>query len=268
LLAILPFVHTLDFLSEYADVFSDLPSSRLQNNTVASQGWYEYEDNTISNHWLNWATSRYDDEILRYGIAMRLNLLKTPATQYRDHGYESRCPFCPEPSPDMKLIMKRHNRIGSAVLKGIKEGRAHVEVWEARRVNQYLAAFADKTGVKSPDLMYDSAYVKRGKKTKVINLCEITSPWPWLNSMETSYNEKVEKYAELRTRLEQEFPEVEVRQHTIVVSPTGCILKQSKRSWRVLRPCPVTGLPRISGILWMSRFGRRMSTINHLSNTS
>jgi hypothetical protein len=49
--------------------------------------------------------------------------------------------------------------------------------------------------------MYDSAFVKRGKKTKVINLCEITSPW--LNSMKESDTKKVEKYAALRTQMEQ-----------------------------------------------------------------
>jgi hypothetical protein len=135
--------------------------------------------------------------------------------------------------------MERHNRIGSAVLKAIKEGRSHVEVWEDKMANQYLSSFAHRLGVKRPDLMYDSAFVKRGKKTKVINLCEITSPWPWLNSMQESYNHKVEKYVELRTQLQQNYPEVEIRQHTIVVSPTGCMLKQSQKEFAA-----ATALPR------------------------
>jgi hypothetical protein len=34
-------------------------------------------------------------------------------------------------------IMERHNRMGSAILKAIKEGRTHVTLWEDKRVNQY-----------------------------------------------------------------------------------------------------------------------------------
>jgi hypothetical protein len=153
----------------------------FKNSVQTSQGWWEYEDNTVSNHWLNWTTSRYDDEMLRHGIEMRLGMLKTPANQFRDHGRESRCPFGGEPNPNLKhimtkcqhhgatLIMERHNRIGSAVLKGIKEGRPNVEVWEDMRVNEYLRIFAHPTGVKRPDLMSDSVYVKRGRKGMVIN---------------------------------------------------------------------------------------------------
>jgi hypothetical protein len=114
-----------------------------------------------------------------------------------------------------------------------------VDVCEDKRVNQYLSTFTHRSGVKRPDLMYDSAHVKKGQKTKVINLCEITSPWPWLKSIEESYSKKVEKYAELRSKLEQEFPEVEVRKRTIVVCPTGCILSQPQKEF----PAP-PALPR------------------------
>jgi hypothetical protein len=89
--------------------------------------------------------------------------------------------------------MERHNRTGGAVLKAIKEGRTHVEVWEDKRANQHHRLFAHPTGVKRPDLMCGSAFVKKRKKTRVINLCEITSPCPWLRSVDESYSKKVEK---------------------------------------------------------------------------
>jgi hypothetical protein len=228
----------------------------LQELKQASQGWWEDEDNTISRHRKDRdATTRYFRSAYPCALEL-LQELKTLATQFRDRGFEGYCPFCPELNPDMKhimcrcnhhgatLIMERHNRIGSAVLKAIKEGRSHVEVWEDKRVNQYPSTFAHRSGVKRPDLMYDSAYVKKGKKKKVINLCEITSPWPWIKSMEESHSEKVKKYAELRTHLEQEFPEVEVTQRTIAVSPTGCRLRKSQKEFaaatapRGNRPAP------------------------------
>jgi hypothetical protein len=110
---------------------------------------------------------------------MRLNLLETPANQVKDRGHESRCPFRHEPNQSLKhimakcqhhvamMIMEGHNQIGSAVFRAIKEGTAHVEVWEDKRVNHYLRMFAHRTGVTRPDLMYEPEFVKRGKKMKV-----------------------------------------------------------------------------------------------------
>jgi hypothetical protein len=110
------------------------------NSVQAWQGWCKYEDNFISSHWLNSTTSRYDNGILGFGIAMRLSLLKTAVTPFRDHDHESRCPFCTEPNPSMKhimrqcrnhgqmLLMERYNRIRSGVSKAIREDRPDVTV--------------------------------------------------------------------------------------------------------------------------------------------
>jgi hypothetical protein len=58
-------------------------------------------------------------------------------------------------------------------------------------------------------------------------------------SMEVSHGKKVQKYGELRKSLEQEHPGIGVRQYTLVVSPTGYILKQYQKEFTA-----ATALPR------------------------
>jgi hypothetical protein len=101
----------------------------------ASRGWWELDDNSASNHFLNWAISKYDDAILKFAIGIRLNQLRTPRTVKRDRDREIQCCWCNDMNPDMSHIMcncregngwtyinKRHRVICDAVAPAVREG--------------------------------------------------------------------------------------------------------------------------------------------------
>jgi hypothetical protein len=41
------------------------------NKVMASHGWHELHDNPASNHFLNWAISKYDDPVLQFVVGIR-----------------------------------------------------------------------------------------------------------------------------------------------------------------------------------------------------
>jgi hypothetical protein len=110
-------------------------SNAFREKIIASCGFHDLEDNPASNHFLNWAISKYDDAILRFAVGIRLNMLKTPRTVHRDGEREIQCCWCKEINPDMAHIMcncrngkgwhymnKRHRAIVDAVAAAIRKG--------------------------------------------------------------------------------------------------------------------------------------------------
>jgi hypothetical protein len=50
------------------NVMRRLHAIAFNMKVMCSRGWYDLEDNPVSNHFLNWATSNYDDALLKFAI--------------------------------------------------------------------------------------------------------------------------------------------------------------------------------------------------------
>jgi hypothetical protein len=211
-------------------------------------------DNPVSNHFLNWAISKYDDAILKFAIGIRLNTLKTPRTTKRDSSRDIQCCWCDELNPDMAHIMcncrqkgwsfinKRHRAIVDAVKSAIRKGYPGVRIADDECVGRLCAEMTDEEGaLKRPDLMYETFITKKGKTKKIFNMTEITSPWSWKDSLQEAYNKKVRKYETVRAAFQSKHPDIydEVRLNIIVVSPSGVFPMQSQKDFAV-----ATGLKR------------------------
>jgi hypothetical protein len=149
---------------------------------MASKRWHELEDNPASNHFLNWATSKYDDAILKFAIGIRLNTLKTPATLKTDRAEDIQCCWCSKKNVDMAHIMTncRERNGRDAVKSAIQEGIEGVHIQDDVRVARICASITDEEGaLKRPDLMYESLFHKKNETLKIYDLTEITSLWAW-----------------------------------------------------------------------------------------
>jgi hypothetical protein len=152
----------------------------------ASRGFHYLDDNPASNHFMNWATSKYDDAVLKFAIGIRLNMLKTPRTVHRDGDRDIQCCWCGEMNPDMAHIMcnckgngrgwhfmkKRHEAIVQAVEKAIRKGHGgKVNIREDDTIKSICSSITDgQGGLKRPDLMYESFVTKRGVTKKIFNM--------------------------------------------------------------------------------------------------
>jgi hypothetical protein len=140
----------------HADIFRE--------RNISAVGFHYLLDNPASNHFLNWATSKYDDAVLRFAIGIRLNMLKTPRTVHRDGDRDIRCCWCDEMNPDMAHIMcnckkgrgwnfmnRRQRAIVDAVAKAIRKGHGgKVNIRDDVTLNSLCAAIdTDHGGLKS-----------------------------------------------------------------------------------------------------------------------
>jgi hypothetical protein len=215
---------------------------------MASKGWWELTDNPASNHFMNWAVSKYDDAILKFAVGIRLNMLKTPRATRRDGCRDIQCCWCNEQNPDMAHIMyncragkvwtymnKRNRAIVDAVAAAIRKGIPKVHIRDDERIKNICAAIPDdEGGLKRPDLMYESFITKKGKTKKIFNMTEITSPWAWEGSLDRACDKKVRKYAPVQVGFQQENPEYhEVRLNVIVVSPSGVFPMRSQKDFAI-----------------------------------
>jgi hypothetical protein len=211
-------------------------------------------DNPVSNHFLNWAISKYDDAVLKFAIGIRLNTLKTPRTTKRDSSRDIQCCWCDELNPDMAHIMcncrqkgwsfinKRHRAIVDAVKSAIRKGYPGVRIADDECVGRLCAEMTDEEGaLKRPDLMYETFITKNGVTKKYFNMTEITSPWSWKDSLETAYDKKVRKYQPMIARFQQHKQGIyhDVRLNVIVVSPSGIFIPRSQKDFAI-----ATGLKR------------------------
>jgi hypothetical protein len=172
-------------------VMRPIHSHAFRGKIMASKGFHQLEDNPVSNHFLNWALSKYDDAILKFAVGIRLNMLKTPRTIKRDGDRDIQCCWCEEKNPDMAHIMtgckggpgwkfmnKRHRAIVDAVAAAIREGCRGVHIRDDARIVDICANIGrEEGGLKRPDLMYETAITSRGKTKKIFNMTEITCPW-------------------------------------------------------------------------------------------
>jgi hypothetical protein len=239
----------------HADIFRE--------EVMASKGWWDLTDNPVSNHFLNWAISNYDAPVLKFAVGIRLNTLKTPRTVHRDGDRDIQCCWCREINPDMAHIMcnckqgrgwhymnKRHRAIVDAVAAASRKGIKSVHIRDDVTISSICAAIdKEHSGLKRPDLMYESFITKNGKTKKIFNMTEITSPWAWEGPLKRAYEFKRQKYATVQVQFQQANPEYsEVRLNVIVVSPSGVFPMESQKDFAI-----ATGLTR-SELAAHSRF--------------
>jgi hypothetical protein len=75
-------------------------SMAFKTKVMVSRGWWDLTDNP-SNHFMNWAISKYDDPILKFAIGIQMNMLNTPRTVKRDGDRDIQCCWCDELNTDM-----------------------------------------------------------------------------------------------------------------------------------------------------------------------
>jgi hypothetical protein len=225
-------------------------ASTFREKIMSSRGFCDLMDNPASNHFLNWATSKYDDAVLRFAVGIRLNMLETPRTVHRDGDRDIQCCWCKEMNPDMAHIMcncregrgwhyanRRHRAIVDAVAAVVRKGHGgKVHIRDDVTINSVCAEIDNAHGgLKRPDLMYESLITKNGKTRKIFNMTEITSPWAFDKSLERAYRFKREKYEPIAVLFNQAHPGEysEVRVNVIVVSPSGVFPIESQKDFAV-----------------------------------
>jgi hypothetical protein len=228
------------------EVIRKLALNSFKTCIQCSRGWREIENSPSSNHWLNWATSRYDDALLRFAVGGRLYAINTPGRLKKIHPdsvCDMMCPMCGKVNnPDLYHILSeckhggpatmldRHNRVACAVRKAIEIGNPKVKIAEDKTVLEFCPTLTDGRRLR-PDLTFESAELIRGKAQNTYHLVEITVPWSYEgengSALIGAYRKKVAKYQETIARIEREKPDYKVTQTTIIVSPTGALLRES-----------------------------------------
>jgi hypothetical protein len=135
----------------------------------------------------------------------------------------------------------RHGRICDAVAKAIKEGIKGVVIRDDEQVKKICAKLSNEEGaLKRPDLMYISTVPRRNSRPRrILNLTEITSSWPWKDSLDRAYEKKLEKYEPIRVRIQKGGDYDDVKLHVIIATPTGVIYQESMKEFAA-----ATHLPR------------------------
>jgi hypothetical protein len=236
------------------EVVRKLAFHSFHNAAQSSIGWKEFENNPTANHFLNWATSRYDDSLLKFIIGARSYNLRAPAVNKRDFEDTADIPFpmCGEKmNPDLHHILSeckhggpatmldRHNRVECAVRKAIEIGNPQAKIMEDKTALAFCADLAPGLRRLRPDLMFESAIEKtvRGKKIteNTIYLVEIATPWVCEgangNTLKIAHDKKVTKYAPLMADIELKKPGYHCIQATIIVSPTGAFFRDSQEEF-------------------------------------
>jgi ribonuclease HI len=223
----------------------------FQNAAKCAPNWKELQNNPSANHFMNWATSRYDDALLRFAIGARLYTLNTPNRNKLLHpetAPDIPCPMCGKcNNPNLHHILSecmhggpatmldRHNRVACAVRKAIEIGNPNAKVLDDKTVSSFVPEIEHGLRQKRPDLMFESAE-KRGRKTiNKMYLVEIATPWSYEDeehsALQVSYDKKVRKYAPIIADIERKRPGVSCEQITIVVSPTGAFMRESQEEF-------------------------------------
>jgi hypothetical protein len=139
------------------------------------------------------------------------------------------------------MINARHRAIVNAVAKAVREGIKGVVIRDDERIKKFCQHLTQETGaLLRPDLVYESYAVKRGKGHKISNLTEITSTWPWEDSLDRAYRKKREKCVRLKMETQKRREYSKARLHVIIVTPTGAVYQQSLKELAA-----ATCLPRI-----------------------
>jgi hypothetical protein len=83
--------------------------------------------------------------------------------------------------------------------------------------------------------VFEAAETKGTKTVNIYYLVEIATPWIYEgvngSALITEYNKKVRKYQPLVADIERKNPGYKVIQVTIIVSPTGALLRESQEEF-------------------------------------
>jgi hypothetical protein len=256
----------------------------FHNSAEWSLAWKEFQNNPSANHWLNWATSRYDDAFLRFAIGARLYTLNTPARNkltHPDTAPDIPCPMCGQKlNPNLHHILceckhggtatmlDRHNRVACAVRKAIEIGNPHVRILDDKTVLSVCPNIEPELKRLRPDLMFESSIQKGKKLQNIMYLVEIATPWSYEDAnhsaLEVSYRKKVEKYQPVMADIERKRPGFKCIQATIIVSPTGTFYRESQEKFAKVSKLPRGKLPihkRCIVDVWPQiQFGRKLSS--------
>jgi hypothetical protein len=231
------------------EVVRKLAFFSFHNAAQSSVGSKEFENKPTANHFLNWATSRYDDSLLKFAVGARLYTLRTPAVNRRDFPDtgDIPCPMCSEKmNPDLHHILSeckhggpatmidRHNRVACAVRKAIEIWNPQAKIMEDKTALSFCADLAPGLRRLRPDLMFESAIEKTVCNKKIVEntiyLVEIATPWTCEgtngSTLKIAYDKKVTKYQPLIADIERKKPGYKCIQATIIVSPTGAFYRQ------------------------------------------
>jgi hypothetical protein len=227
----------------------------FHNCALCCPAWKEFQNNPSANHWLNLATSRYDDASLRFAIGARLCTLNTPARNkllHPDSAPDIPCPMCEKvKDPNLHHILSeclhggpatmldRHNRVACAVRKAIEIGNPHVKIMEDKTVLSFCPDIEPEIKRLRPDLAFESSVEKTvGRRKQIENilyLVEIATPWTYEgtngSALEVAYKKKVAKYGPIIADVERKKPGYKVVQATIIVSPTGAFYRDSQEEF-------------------------------------
>jgi hypothetical protein len=167
---------------------------RLGDRKVIASAFAALEDNSVSNHMFSWATSRYEDRMIRFTLKARLDAL--PSAQkikYWNKGKtQSRCPFCGMIGASTRhiqclcdkrgtnsLVTKRHDRVGCVCGDASRCGHhlKTLDINENKDIQRACQRMSTGTQrFKRPDLVYESVNQETGKVKW--ELIEIICPWP------------------------------------------------------------------------------------------
>jgi hypothetical protein len=127
-------------------------------------------------------------------------------------------------------MLDRHNRVACAVRKAVEIGNPLAKIAEDKTVLEFCPTLTDGRRLR-PDLRFESAEEIKGRKRNVFHLIEIAVPWSCEgrngSALIGAYRKKVGKYQEIRGNIERNKPGYEATQTTIIVSPTGALLRES-----------------------------------------
>jgi hypothetical protein len=152
-------------------------------------------------------------------------------------------PECKHGGP--ATLLDRHNRVACAVRKAIEIGNPKVKIAEDKTVLDFCPTLADGRR-RRPDLTFESAEEIRGKTQNTFHFVEIPVPWSYEaqngSALISAYRKRVTKYQETIAELERKKPGYKVTQTTVIVSPTGALLRESMEELAKVSKLPRTKL--------------------------
>jgi hypothetical protein len=259
------------------EVVRKLALNSFKSCIQCSKGWREIENSPSSNHWLNWATSRYDDALLGFAIGARLYTINTPGRLKKIHPdtwCDIKCQLCGlETNPDLFHILSecqhggpatmldRHNRVAYAVRKAIEIGNPKVKISEDKTVLGFCTTLTDGRRLR-PDLTFESAEIIRGRTQNTFHFVEIAVPWSYEgqngSALISACRKKVGKYQETIAELERKKPGYKVTQtiaefervHGGVCEDLKVTAFQTGSPCKVYRRCCDSGCLRSMARVW------------------
>jgi hypothetical protein len=153
----------------------------FRDRHVIASAFTALEDKAVSNHMFSWATSRYEDRMIRFTLKARLDTLPSPQKiNFWTHGKtQSRCQFCGMVGASTRhiqcmfdkrgtnsLVTKRHDRVGCVCADAAKHGHRNpnMKINENKATATACKRMSTSTQkFKHPDLVFESVNPETGK---------------------------------------------------------------------------------------------------------